>query len=62
MNLPAGAKTSMLFDFERQKRVELEQLTGSVVRRGQALDVPTPGFVTLYAVLKVRANEMLDDR
>jgi 2-dehydropantoate 2-reductase len=60
MNLPAGAKTSMQFDFERQKRVELEQLTGSVVRRGQALNVPTPGFTTLYAVLKVRANEMID--
>jgi 2-dehydropantoate 2-reductase len=56
MGLPPGAKTSMLFDYERQKRVELDYLTGSVVRRGRALGVPTPGFDTLYAVLKVRAT------
>ncbi len=55
INLPAGAKTSMLFDYERQNRVELEYLTGTVVRRGQALGVPTPGFNVLYAVLKVKA-------
>ncbi len=55
LGLPAGAKTSMQYDFERQKRVELEQLTGAVVRRGRALGVPTPGFEALYATLKVRA-------
>lgn len=56
MNLPPGAKTSMLFDYERQKRVELEYLTGTVVRRGRALGLPTPGFDALYAILKVRAQ------
>jgi 2-dehydropantoate 2-reductase len=55
VNLPPGAKTSMLFDYERRNRVELDYLTGTVVRRGRALGVPTPGFDTLYAVLKVRA-------
>lgn len=55
MNLPPEAKTSMFFDYERQNRVELEYLTGTVVRRGRALGVPTPGFDVLYAVLKVRA-------
>lgn len=55
MNLPPGAKTSMLFDYERQKRVELDYLTGTVVRRGRALGIPTPGFDALYAVLKVKA-------
>jgi 2-dehydropantoate 2-reductase len=55
MNLPPGAKTSMLFDYERQKRVELDYLTGTVVRRGRALGIPTPGFDALYAVLKARA-------
>lgn len=54
-NLPPGAKTSMLFDYERRNRVELDYLTGTVARRGRALGVPTPGFDTLYAVLKVRA-------
>lgn len=56
MTLPPGAKTSMLFDYERQKRVELDYLTGTVVRRGRALGLPTPGFDALYAVLKVKAT------
>jgi 2-dehydropantoate 2-reductase len=53
--LPDEARTSMQRDFEHQRRVELEQLTGAVVRRGQALGVPTPAFAALYAVLRVRA-------
>lgn len=48
-------KTSMSIDYERGNRVELEQLTGAVVRRGAALGVPTPTFDVLYGVLKVRA-------
>jgi 2-dehydropantoate 2-reductase len=48
-------KPSMLVDYERGRRVELEELTGAVVRLGRALDVPTPTYDTLYAVLKVRA-------
>lgn len=56
LNLPPGAKTSMLFDYERQNRVELDYLTGSVVRRGRALGLATPQFDALYAVLKVRAR------
>ncbi len=48
-------KTSMSIDYERGNRVELEQLTGAVVRRGAALGVPTPTFSILYGVLKVRA-------
>ncbi|HEY8743139.1 MAG TPA: 2-dehydropantoate 2-reductase, partial [Chloroflexota bacterium] len=55
-SIPATAKTSMLHDFERRRRVELDLLTGTVVRRGTTLGVPTPGFDALYAVLKVRAN------
>lgn len=53
--LPPGGKTSMQIGFERRQRVELEQLTGTIVRRGRALGVPTPAFDTLYAVLTVRA-------
>jgi 2-dehydropantoate 2-reductase len=48
-------KTSMSIDYERGNRVELEQLTGTVVRRGKVLGVPTPTFDILYGVLKVRA-------
>jgi 2-dehydropantoate 2-reductase len=54
-SFPPGTKTSLQVDFERQNRVELEQLTGAVVRRGRQAGVPTPGFVPLYAVLKARA-------
>ncbi len=50
-----SSKTSMQVDFERRRRVELEQLTGAVVRMGRELAVPTPTFATLYAALKVRA-------
>jgi 2-dehydropantoate 2-reductase len=57
MSVPATMKTSMQRDYERQRRVELDQLAGAVVRRGRAADVPTPAFATLYAVLKVRALE-----
>jgi ketopantoate reductase len=35
--------------------VELDQLTGAVVRRGRELGVPTPGFDMLYAILRIRA-------
>jgi ketopantoate reductase len=50
-------KTSMQRDFERGHRVELEELTGTVVRLGGRLGVSTPAFAVLYAVLKARAPE-----
>lgn len=57
MSVPPTMKTSLQRDYERQNRVELEQLAGAVVRRGQSAGVPTPAFATLYAILKVRAQE-----
>jgi 2-dehydropantoate 2-reductase len=53
--LPADMRTSMQLDFERQRRVELEEITGAVVRLGRRLGVATPTYDVLYAVLKVRA-------
>lgn len=53
--LPAAMKTSMQRDFERRRPVELDQLTGALVRRGRELGVPTPTFDTVYAILRVRA-------
>jgi 2-dehydropantoate 2-reductase len=55
-SMPAAAKTSMQVDFERGRRVELEELTGAVVRHGAAVEVPTPTFDALYAVLKVQVQ------
>ena len=53
---PPGQVSSMQRDYAAQRRVELEALTGTVVRRGEQLGVPTPSFRALYAVLKVRAS------
>lgn len=55
-SMPAAAKSSMQVDFERGRRVELEELTGAVVRQGRKAGVPTPTFDALYSVLKVRAQ------
>jgi 2-dehydropantoate 2-reductase len=54
-SLPPTAVSSLAADFERRRRVELEQITGAIVRRGRTFGVPTPGFEPLYAVLKARA-------
>jgi 2-dehydropantoate 2-reductase len=55
--LPGDMRTSMQLDYERCRRVELEDITGAVVRLGRRLGVPTPAYEVLYAVLKVRAAE-----
>jgi 2-dehydropantoate 2-reductase len=54
--LPPGMKTSMQLDFERRRRVELEELTGAVVRLGRRLGVTTPVYDIVYAILRVRAQ------
>jgi 2-dehydropantoate 2-reductase len=53
--LPDTHTTSMQRDYDAQKRVELEHLAGTVIRRGKAVGVPTPGFEVAYAILKTRA-------
>ncbi len=53
---PEGQTSSMQRDYGARRRVELEALTGSVVRLGRRYGVPTPRFEALYAVLKVRAD------
>ncbi|MCC7371590.1 MAG: 2-dehydropantoate 2-reductase [Chloroflexi bacterium] len=49
---------SMQRDFEAGRRVELETLTGTVVRRGRAVGVSTPLFSALYAILRAKAESM----
>jgi 2-dehydropantoate 2-reductase len=53
---PDEFRPSMLVDYERGKRAELEQITGALVREGKERGVATPAFDTLYAVLKVRTS------
>lgn len=50
--LPPSTRSSLLIDLSQQKRIEVEALQGSVVRRGARAGVPTPIMSTLYAVLK----------
>jgi len=49
----AGQKSSTAQDMARQKLSEIDHLNGFVVRRGQALGVPTPVNQALYALVKL---------
>ena len=49
---PADGKASQLTDLERGNRLELDGLSGALVRLGRAHDVPTPTHATVYAALK----------
>ncbi|MGE3269620.1 MAG: ketopantoate reductase family protein [Chloroflexota bacterium] len=55
LNLPETHTTSMQRDYDAQRRVELEHLAGTVIRRGKAVGVPTPTFDVVYAILRIRA-------
>ena len=48
----------MAKDFTDERPVELEGLTGTVVRMARELDVPTPANNFLYAILKPRADRI----
>ncbi len=54
--LPPNAKSSMLEDLERGKRLELPWLSGAVVRIGAAHDVATPIHRFINTVLQPHVN------
>jgi 2-dehydropantoate 2-reductase len=54
--IPPSTRSSLLIDLSQGKRIEIESLAGSVVRRGRATGVPTPRMAALYAVLKLHAK------
>jgi 2-dehydropantoate 2-reductase len=54
-NIPGSMRSSLLIDLQQGKRIEVEALQGTVVRRGAARGVPTPIMATLYSVLKLHA-------
>jgi 2-dehydropantoate 2-reductase len=56
IGIPPATRSSLLIDLSQGKRIEVESLPGSVVRRGRAAHVPTPMMSALYAVLKPHAN------
>jgi 2-dehydropantoate 2-reductase len=50
--IPGSMRSSLLIDLSQGKRIEVEALHGSVVRRAAKAGVPAPIMSTLYAVLK----------
>ena len=48
-----GQMSSTAQDVARAKPTEIEHLNGLVVRRGQALGIPTPVNQALYALIKL---------
>jgi 2-dehydropantoate 2-reductase len=55
-------KTSMLQDVEAGRAPEIDALVGSVVELGRLTDTPTPHIDTVYALTKLLAKTMEDQR
>lgn len=51
-SIPGTMRSSLLIDLAQGKKIEVEALQGSVVRRAARLGVPAPIMSTLYALLK----------
>jgi 2-dehydropantoate 2-reductase len=51
-SIPGTMRSSLLIDLAQGKKIEVEALHGSVVRRAARRGVPVPIMSTLYAVLK----------
>lgn len=54
--IPGSMRSSLLIDLSQGKKIEVEALQGSVVRRAAKAGVPVPIMSTLYAVLKPFAS------
>jgi 2-dehydropantoate 2-reductase len=50
--LPAGMYASMYHDYARGGPIEIEGMSGYIVREARRLGVPTPHHATIYALLK----------
>ena len=55
-SIPGSMRSSLLIDLQAGKRIEVEALQGSVVRRAAKRGVSVPIMSTLYAVLKPHAD------
>lgn len=56
LGFPAGMYASMYHDVARGKRLELDSLSGYIVRKGRELGIPTPFHSMAYACLKPYIN------
>jgi 2-dehydropantoate 2-reductase len=50
--LPAGMYASMYHDYAKGGPIEIEGMSGYIVREGRRFGVPTPHHATIYALLK----------
>ena len=57
-NFPGQGRASLAKDFTDGRQVELEGITGTLVRMGREAGVPTPINDALYAILKPWANRI----
>jgi 2-dehydropantoate 2-reductase len=55
-------KTSMLQDIEAGRAPEIDALVGTVVELGRLTDTPTPHIDTVYALVKILATRMDEQR
>jgi len=55
-------KTSMLQDIEAGRAPEIDALVGSVVELGRMTNTPTPHINTVYALVKLLAKTMEEER
>jgi 2-dehydropantoate 2-reductase len=55
--MPDTTRSSMSRDLEHGRPLEVEALSGAIVRRGAALAVPTPVNQALYALLRLRTTQ-----
>lgn len=53
LSLKPGAKPSMQLDLEAGKRLEIDAMSGAVVRLGAAKNIATPVHQTIYVALKM---------
>ena len=55
-DVPGSMRSSLLIDLSKGKRIEVEALQGSVVRRAARVGVHVPIMTTLYAVLRAAVH------
>jgi 2-dehydropantoate 2-reductase len=55
-------KTSMLQDIELGRAPEIDALVGAVIELGREVSVPTPCTETVYALVKLLARTLIEDK
>ncbi|NYT11237.1 MAG: 2-dehydropantoate 2-reductase [Methanomassiliicoccales archaeon] len=56
VDMTSGNRSSMLQDIERGRRTEIDEINGSIVRKGEDMGVPTPVNRTLWELVRYSAN------